>query len=252
MGIACARRLGPGRTVVLGDINAESLDTAAHELIEEECRVLTQVLDVSDASSMHAFANLAASSGSLQALVRTAGASPAMARPDRIYQVNPLGTALLLDAFFPLAGEGTVGVVIASMADYSISLSTATERALATSATDELLDIARELNTDDRSIAYRTAKRGNQLRVQQAAVAWGARGARLVSVSQGIISTPMGARELKTPSVAEALKEAALPRVGTPADIAPAVEWLTSPTTSFVTGTDILVDGGATASRKWH
>jgi NAD(P)-dependent dehydrogenase (short-subunit alcohol dehydrogenase family) len=238
--------------VVLGDFDVERLSRAERVLAEEGHLVRTQVLDVSDISSAQAFARLAASLGTLRALVHTAGVSPVMASADRIYAVNLLGTALLLDSFYPLAGASAVGVVIASMAGYSVSLAEETERSLATGPTDRLLDVARKLNIDDRSIAYRIAKRGNQLRVEHAAQAWGTNGARIVSVSPGIISTPMASQELKTSAVAGTMKRAALSRVGTPEDIAATVEWLISPAASYITGTDILVDGGVIASRKWH
>lgn len=252
MGSACARRLGPGRAVVLGDFDTQCLAATERALSEEGYTVITQFLDASDAGSVEEFASLVDSLGPLRAFVHTAGVSPVMASADKIYAVNLLGTALLLDSFLPLAGDGTVGVVIASMGGYSVSLSAETERLFATSPTETLLDIAGKLNNNDRSTAYRTAKRANQLRVQHDARMWGARGARLVSVSPGIISTPMASRELRTAAVAEKLKNAALARIGTPAEIASAVEWLISPAASFITGTDILVDGGVTATLKWH
>jgi NAD(P)-dependent dehydrogenase (short-subunit alcohol dehydrogenase family) len=220
-------------------------------LSEEGYTVVTQLLDASDARSVEEFASLVNSLGPLRAFVHTAGVSPIMSSVERIFAVNLLGTALLLDFFLPLAVDGTVGVVIASMGGYGVNLPVEIERLFATSPTETLLDIAGTLNHNDRSTAYRTAKRANQLRVQHAARTWGARGARIVSVSPGIISTPMASMELRTAAVAEKLKNAALSRIGTPADIASTVEWLISPAASFITGTDILVDGGVTATLKW-
>ncbi|SAL34604.1 short-chain dehydrogenase/reductase SDR [Caballeronia udeis] len=252
MGMACARRLGPGRILVLGDSDAEHLASSAQALIAEGYLVLPRELDVSDAASVNSFAGLVASAGRLRALVHTAGVSPVMAAPNRIYAVDLLGTALMLDLFLPLAQENTVAVAIASIAGHSIALPVELERSLATSSADELLGLVSGLYVDDPSQAYRVAKRGNLLRVQYAAKAWGLCGARLVSVSPGIVSTPMGLRELSTPAVAQTLRKAALQRIGTPAEVASVVEWLVSPAASFITGADILVDGGTTASKKWH
>jgi NAD(P)-dependent dehydrogenase (short-subunit alcohol dehydrogenase family) len=114
MGMVCARRLGPGRILVLGDSDAEHLASSAQALIAEGYLVLPQELDVSDAASVNSFAGLAASAGRLRALVHTAGVSPVMAAPNRIYTVDLLGTALMLDLFLPLARENTVAATIFS------------------------------------------------------------------------------------------------------------------------------------------
>lgn len=251
MGKACARRLGAGRSIVLGDASVTSLEIASHELKAEGHCVHTCALDVSSAESVESFARFAESKGQLRALVHTAGISPVMAGPDKIYEVDLLGTALVLDAFLPLTMPGTVGVMIASMAGYTVSLSADDERAFSTGPTASLLDVAHKLGAKDSSAAYRIAKRANQLRVQYAALEWSARGARLVSVSPGVTATPMASKELESAAIPDLVKKAAIKRTGTPTDIAAAVEWLISPAASYITGIDLLVDGGVTAARRW-
>lgn len=251
MGKACARRLGAGRTIVLGDVSASELNGARHELETEGYCVYTCVLDVSSATSVDSFARFAESKGKLRALVHTAGISPIMAEPDKIFEVDLLGTALVLDAFLPLSVQGTVGVVIASMAGYNVSLQAGDEFDFATGPTASLLDVAHRLAVHERSRAYGIAKRANQLRVQYAAIEWATRGARLVSVSPGIIATPMASKELELSAIRDVLKRAVVTRIGTTTDIAAAVEWLISPAASYITGIDLLIDGGTTAVRKW-
>jgi len=150
---------------------------------------------------------------------------------------------------------GGAGVFISSMAGTMASLDPDFERRLATTPTDELLDLA-ELSADviaDSGTAYAVAKRANQLRVQAASLSWGRRGARVNSISPGVISTPMGASELDGPhgEIMRAMIAASgTGRVGTPEDIAGAVEFLLGRDASFVTGTDLLVDGGVIASLR--
>ena len=106
------------------------------------------------------------------------------------------------------------------------------------------------IDTSNFGTTYGVAKRINQLRVEQAAVPWGKRGGRVVSISPGIISTPMGRQELEegaSEQMQGMLDMSPLPRIGTAEDIASAVEWLASPAASFVTGCDLRVDGGVTA-----
>jgi NAD(P)-dependent dehydrogenase (short-subunit alcohol dehydrogenase family) len=127
------------------------------------------------------------------------------------------------------------------------------ERRLATTPTAELLDLP-ELSEDalgDAATAYVTAKRANQLRVRAAAVAWGARGARVNSVSPGVIATPMGDAELAGPTgevMRQMIDDSPVGRIGTPHDVAAAVEFLVGPAAGFVTGIDLLVDGGVVAA----
>jgi NAD(P)-dependent dehydrogenase (short-subunit alcohol dehydrogenase family) len=250
MGAACARRLGSGRRLLLADFNTKLLESVAGELSDQGFNVTTRQLDVADPDGVRALA--AAVQGRCRAIVHTAGVSPMMAKPDRIYAVDLVGTALVLDAFLPIATAGTVGVFIASMAGEFGGLTPELERQLALAPTSELLGLVADLpQSVESGSAYCVAKRANQLRVQAAALAWGRRGARVVSISPGVISTPMGRLEMKQPMVTEMLKITPAGRAGTADDIAAAAAWLISEEASFISGVDLRVDGGVVASQRW-
>lgn len=255
MGMAIARRLGPGRRVLLADYAETVLERAVQQLQAEGYDVHGRQTDVSDAAAVRSLADAAAELGTFRILVHTAGVSPVQAPPERVIAVDVVGTALVLDEFLRLAGPGSVAVCVASMAGAMATLPPEAEHLLATTPTAKLaglplLDPARL----DRGAAYSIAKRANQLRVQWASLQWGRKGGRVVSVSPGIISTPMGQEELSGPSgpmMRAMIAASGTGRVGTPDDIAAAVEFLVSPAASFITGTDLLVDGGAVAGVRF-
>jgi NAD(P)-dependent dehydrogenase (short-subunit alcohol dehydrogenase family) len=255
MGTAIARRLGPGRQIVLADHDADALARAAGALRGDGFVVHEVLTDVSDRDAVAGLAKAAAALGPIVGIAHTAGVSPAQATPERIMQVDVLGTAYVLDEFEPHAGPGTVIVCIASMAGAMVPVAADVEHALATTPTDGLTAIpALDPSDLDPGMAYVMAKRANQLRVQAASVVWGQRGARVVSVSPGIIATPMGRQELSSPAgeiMQDMVDRSGTGRLGVPDDIASVVEFLMSPAASFITGTDILVDGGAVAAFRY-
>jgi NAD(P)-dependent dehydrogenase (short-subunit alcohol dehydrogenase family) len=251
MGMACARRLGPGRTLVVADHDTERLASCAAELQSNGLNVVSHAVDVSVRSSVDELAGAVKALGQLRTLVHTAGLSPTMASPARVLEVDMIGTDHVLAAFLPLAEDGTAAICIASMAGYMAGMSAELEHALAAAPTEDLLSMVGPVDDLDFGASYCMAKRVNQLRVEQAAGVWGARGGRVVTISPGIISTPMSLQELEEgagDAMRQQLALSALPRMGTADDIAAAVEWLASPAASFVTGCDLRVDGGVTAA----
>lgn len=251
MGAASARRLGAGRTVVLADVDPATVEGVAQRLEAEGYRVERHAVDVSDAASVSSLAEVSAGLGPVRTLVHTAGLSPVQAPAEAVLRVDLLGTALVLDAFGAVMAAGGAGVCIASMAGTMASLDPDLERRLATTPAAELLALPEVAGVGDPGAAYGLAKRGNQLRVEAAAAAWGRRGARVNSISPGIIATPMGVAELAGPSgelMRGMIEASATGRLGTPEDIAAAVDFLTGPHSTFVTGTDLLVDGGSVSS----
>ncbi|MFC9425695.1 SDR family oxidoreductase [Streptomyces sp. NPDC056987] len=256
MGQAITRRVGSGRKVLLADFNEATLRTAADLLRGEGHEVTSEVVDVSDHGSVRALAGAADALGRVTHVVHTAGLSPAQAPTEAILRVDLLGVALMLDEFVRVVAPGGAGVVIASMAGHFQSpLPAGQERALADTAARELLDLP-FLAPDvvgSPGAAYTLAKRANALRVQAAAAVWGERHARINSISPGAISTPMGQQELDGESgetIRAMIDMSAAKRPGTPDDIASAAAFLLGPQADFITGTDLLVDGGVVAASR--
>jgi NAD(P)-dependent dehydrogenase (short-subunit alcohol dehydrogenase family) len=253
IGLAVARRLGAGRPVVVADRSTEQLESAVELLRAEGFDVAGHGLDVTDAGAVDQLASRLAEVGPVTTVVHTAGVSPAQADSAAIYRVDLLGVAHVIDAFAPLVATGASVVVVASMAGQLAGLADHDERALATTPTAQLLDLDVVRSTTDPAAAYLLAKRGAQLRVQAAAGRYGARGARINSVSPGVIATAMSAAELASPygdTMRLMLDAAPIARIGAPDDIAAAIGFLSSDDASYVTGADLLVDGGV-VSTKW-
>ncbi len=250
MGRAVAHRLAPGRHLVLADVDEGALSGVSAALTGIGHVVTTQLVDVSDRDSVTELARVAAGFGPVVAMVHTAGVSPVHASTDAIIAVDLVGTAHVLDAFAPVMARGGAGVVIASMAGHmGPPIEPDVLVALATAPADELatLPATEAIRGGDPGLAYTFAKRGNHVRVRAQSVAWGERGARLNSISPGVIATPMGLAELAGGSGAfmQAMVDGSgTGRLGTADDIAAATEFLVGPSAAFVTGTDLLVDGG--------
>jgi len=181
----------------------------------------------------------------LDALVVTAGVSPSMADAYTILAVDLVGMAQVLDVFDPLVAEGTVAVCVASMAGHLVQLSPEELAVL-----DEPLDEgAVTALTNDPSVAYVYAKQGVLRLVRRLSGSWGARGARIVSVSPGVVVTPMGEAEMASGNGTTEMAEAsALGRPARAEELASAIAFLCSPAASYITGTDLLVDGGTVAA----
>lgn len=255
MGAAVARRLGSGRTLLVADASQRQLEDTVGALRDEGYTARGVLTDVSDRASVERLAATASADGRVTAVVHTAGVSPATAPAPVIVDVDMMGTAHVIDVFESVASRGTSLVCIASMAGHCATLSPAEEDALATTPTGALrtLDVVAAIG--DEATAYVVSKRSNQLRVQAAALAWNGRGARVNSVSPGVVATGMAKAEEASPSGAHMrrmLEGCGAGRSGTPGEIADAVAFLTGPQATYITGTDILVDGGQTAWVRRH
>ncbi|MFF5566497.1 SDR family oxidoreductase [Streptomyces sp. NPDC012623] len=256
MGEAVARRLGQGRTVLLADIGERTLGRAEEALTGEGLTVVPHVVDVTSADSVRGLAEAARAAGEVTQVVHTAGLSPVQASVEAILAVDLLGVALVLDAFAPVVAPGGAGVVIASMAGHlAAPLTPEQEYALATTPSERLLRLpflAPDVITDA-GTAYGVSKRANHVRVMAASTAWGQRGARVNSVSPGVIATAMGRAELDGPAggtMRSLIGMSGTKRLGTPGDIAAAAAFLLGPEATFVTGTDLVVDGGVVAATR--
>ncbi|RKH47030.1 SDR family oxidoreductase [Corallococcus sicarius] len=250
IGQAIARRQGPGRAVLLADFNAATLEAATRALEGVGYQVVSQRVDVSSRESVSALAKAAASMGRVTQVVHTAGLSPVMAPVKAILAVDLVGVALVLEEFGRVVAPGGAGVVISSMAGYMPPpLPLEQDQALARTPTDELLQLPMlsEQAVPNPGAAYALSKRANHLRVQSASLTWGERGARINSISPGIIATPMAQQEMASeggPVYRAMIEKSATGRMGTPEDVASAAAFLLGPDSSFITGADLLIDGG--------
>ncbi|MEU9955221.1 SDR family oxidoreductase [Streptomyces sp. NPDC050982] len=256
IGRAIARRVGTGRLLLLADQNDKALAEAAEHLGDQGYEVTTRITDVSDRDAVEALAATAAELGPVTRVVHNAGVSPTQASTERVLHVDLLGTALVLDAFARVIAPGGAGIVVASMAGHRESpYAPEIEHALGTTETSRLLALP-FLQPDQvgSSVhAYALSKRANVLRVQTAAAAWGKRGARVNAVSPGVIITPLAKDELSGPRAEwfQHVREvSAAGRFGTPDEVAEAAAFLLGEHAGFITGADLLMDGGVTAALR--
>ena len=257
IGQAIARRVGVAKHILLADLRAEQADAAARVLRYAGYTVSTTVVDVASRESVQVLVQTAAAIGDVVGVIHTAGVSPSQATPAAILKVDLYGTALVLEAFGAVISQGGSGVVIGSQSGHRLgSLSDAQNAMLATTPAEALLALPM-LQPDqvkDSLQAYQIAKRGNALRVMAEAVRWGQRGARLNTISPGIIITPLAQDELAGPRGAgyrRMIEGCPVGRAGTPDEVGAVAALLMGPDGTFITGSDVLMDGGVTAS-YWY
>ncbi len=256
MGIEIVERVAQNRTVLLGDISERNLATSREKLEYSGYSVETMQVDASDKESIYSFAKRAAELGDVKYYIHTAGASPNQANPKHIIMLDLIGSAYALDAFGEVIARDGAGILISSQTGYMLPqpLSNEEEYALTMTPADQLAELPM-LQPDkivNSGIAYIVAKRANQLRVRKSAIDWGNRGARINTISPGIIVTPLAYDEFQAAGDAyqEMIASSAMHRVGNPAEIANAAQFLLSDQATFITGTDLLVDGGTIAAIK--
>ena len=202
IGQAIARRISAGKHVVLADLRQGNADAAAEVLASAGFDVSTATVDVSSRQSVHALAETAAALGDVTGVIHAAGVSPSQASAETILAVDLYGTALVLEEFGNVIAHGGTGVVISSQSGHRLAALTAEQdAALATTPADDLLNLPmlQPGQVTDTLHAYQLAKRGNSLRVRAEAVRWAKRGARVNTISPGIIITPLARHELTGP-----------------------------------------------------
>jgi NAD(P)-dependent dehydrogenase (short-subunit alcohol dehydrogenase family) len=254
IGQAIARRIGAGKHVVLADLRQANSEAAAAVMRNAGFDVSTATVDVSSRDSIGALVVAAAAHGDITGLIHAAGVSPSQAPVEAILAVDLYGTAVLLEAFGNVIARGGAGVVIASQSGHRLGALTPEQNtALATTPADALLKLPM-LQPDqitDTLHAYQLAKRANALRVMAEAVRWARRGARINTISPGIIMTPLALDELAGPRGAgyrRMLDQSPAGRAATPDEVATVAALLLGADGAFITGSDFLVDGGVTAS----
>ena len=257
IGQAIARRVGAGKHVLLGDMRPDNVNAAAEVMENAGYEVSVTTVDASSRESVRSLVEAATGLGEVSGLIHAAGVSPTQASPATILRVDLYGTALVLEEFGEVIACGGVGVVIASQSGHRLPpLTIEQNKALATTPVEELLGLP-FLQPDqitDSLLAYQLAKRGNSLRVMAEAVHWGKRGARINAISPGIIITPLAKDELIGPrgeGYRRMIEVSAAGRAGTPDEVGNVAALLMGPDGGFITGSDILMDGGVTAA-YWY
>jgi NAD(P)-dependent dehydrogenase (short-subunit alcohol dehydrogenase family) len=254
IGQAIARRIGTGQHVLLADLRPQAADAAAKVMSDAGFDVSTAVVDISSRKSVDALISNAIDRGNVHGMIHAAGVSPSQAPPEVILRVDLYGTALLLEEFGKVMASGGSGVVIASQSGHRLHALTAQEdRLLATTPVEELMALAmlQPHVVTDSLTAYQIAKRGNSLRVKAEAVRWGERGARVNTISPGIVITPLANDELsgaRGEGYRRMINLCPVGRAGTPDEVGALGALLMGPDGGFITGSDFLMDGGVTAS----
>jgi len=257
IGQAIARRVSAGKHVLLADLRQPTLDASARVLGDAGFAVSTALVDVSSRDSVQALVERATALGEITGVIHAAGVSPSQAPPAAILRVDLYGTALVLELFGTVIAKGGSAVVIASQSGHRLpALTPEQDKALALTPVEELLALPmlQPEHVTDPLNAYQLSKRGNALRVAAEAVRWGKRGARVNTISPGIILTPLARDELDGPRGAgyrSMIESSMAKRAGTPDEVAAVAALLMGPEGTFITGSDFLMDGGVTAQYWW-
>ena len=258
IGMAIARRLGHGKKIVVGDKNIENANTIAKIMNDAGFDVEAFECDISSRESILNLIKKAQEYGEISMLINSAGVSPSQAPIERILHVDLYGTAVLLEEVGKVIKEGGVGVTISSQSGHRMEqLGAKIDEELATTPTEELLklDVLQPENIKDTLHAYQLAKRCNEKRVMAESVKWGKKGARINSISPGIIVTPLAIDEfngIRGDFYKNMFAKCPSGRPGTADEVANVAELLMTDKGAFIiTGADFLIDGGATASYSY-
>ena len=257
IGQAIARRVSVGKHVLLADQRENNANAAADVLSNAGYDVSTATVDVSSREAVQSLVQTAIKLGKVTGLIHAAGVSPSQASPETILKVDLYGTALVLETFGNVIAIGGAGVVIASQSGHRLpALTVEQNKDLALTPVEELLSLPflQPEQIKDSLHAYQLAKRGNSLRVMAEAVRWSKRGARINTISPGIIITPLAKDELTGPrgeGYRRMIELSPVKRAGTPDEVANVAALLMGSDGSFITGSDFLMDGGVTAS-YWY
>lgn len=254
IGMAIARRMGYGKKIILGDKKPENAQAIAKTMNEAGFDVLPMETDIASRESIQSLIVEARKHSDTTMFVNAAGVSPSQASVETILKVDLYGTAALLEEVGKIIAQGGTGVTISSQSGHRMKQLTPEEdELLACTPAEELLslEILQPANIRDTLHAYQLAKRCNEKRVMAEAVKWGARGARINSISPGIIVTPLALDEFNGPRgdfYKNMFEKCPAGRPGTADEVANVAELLMSEKGAFITGADFLIDGGSTAS----
>lgn len=254
IGMAIARRIGYGKKIIVSDKKFDNAKNIAKIMTEAGFDIEPIECDISSRESILNLIKKGKNFGPIKGLINAAGVSPSQASINTILRVDLYGTAVLLEEVGKVIEKGGVGVTISSQSGKRMKQLTKEEdELLATTPTEELLnlELLQEANITDTLHAYQLAKRCNEKRVMFESVKWGERGARINSISPGIIVTPLAIDEFNGPRgvfYKNMFAKCPAGRPGTADEVGALAEFIMGPQGSFITGSDFLMDGGATAS----
>ena len=254
IGLAIARRMGHGKKIVVSDKNINNAQTVTKIMAEAGFDAVAVEADISSRKSILNMIAAAQKYGEIAMLINAAGVSPSQASVETILKVDLYGTAVLLEEVGKVIKAGGTGVTISSQSGHRMAaLGAGTDEQLAVTPAEELLqlEVLKPANIKDTLHAYQMAKRCNVKRVMAEAIKWGVKGARINSISPGIIVTPLALDEFNGPRgefYKNMFAKCPAGRPGTADEVASVAELLLSQQGAFITGADFLIDGGATAA----
>ena len=254
IGLAIARRMGHGKKIVVSDKNINNAQTVTKIMAEAGFDAVAVEADISSRKSILNMIAAAQKYGEIAMLINAAGVSPSQASVETILKVDLYGTAVLLEEVGKVIKAGGTGVTISSQSGHRMAaLGAETDEQLAVTPAEELLqlEVLKPANIKDTLHAYQMAKRCNVKRVMAEAIKWGVKGARINSISPGIIVTPLALDEFNGPRgefYKNMFAKCPAGRPGTADEVANVAELLLSQQGAFITGADFLIDGGATAA----
>jgi NAD(P)-dependent dehydrogenase (short-subunit alcohol dehydrogenase family) len=256
MGLATAKVVGRDQSVVLCDVRQDRLDGAVIDLRDLGIAVTSANCDVTDRDAVAGLMKTAADLGEVGSVIHTAGVSPAMGEAEYVMRTNAIGTVNVNEVFYEVAGEGAAIVNVASMAAHMLPDEIIPTAKFPLALTDpevfvtEMLPVCDLAGEDGRSgLAYAVSKSFVRWYSTSQAERFNGRGLRIVSVSPGSVDTEMGRLEEKNGAGAM-VTNAAVPRWGKPEEMAELLAFCASAKAGYLTGTDILNDGGVIASMR--
>ena len=253
MGTAIVRRIGAGKRILLGDVSEKALERVSSDFKHSGYDVVTMKVNALEKESVEAFAQRASELGPVMYFIDTAGASPNQATPEHIVNIDMLGTGYAVDAFGQVMAQGGAGLIVSSQAAYMYPIPNEVELQLVNTPTEQLAEVPfiKEVAMQNSGFAYMIAKRMNHLQAQRAAATtWRERGARINTISPGVIVTPLAFDEFNAngEGYQRMIDASAAKRTGTSDEIAEVAAFLLGEHAKFITGTDLLIDGGVIAS----
>lgn len=253
IGTACARTF-KNEHLIITDYSQDAVDKAVESLKKDGYNATGIACDITDKNDIAKLKQFVSDQGSLKGLIHTAGVSGTVEDLRKLYTINLVATEMLLDAFYDLATEESAVVLFASMMGHNIPPNEKYDEALRNPQKSGSFEAVSNFVNGSSDLLYDYTKRGIHLLTKDNANKWGQKGARIVSISPGVIETPMGLKAaMQHPERMDVIRKATpLQRNGTPEEVADVVSFLVSDKARFITGTDILVDGGVFENIKAH